>query len=490
MAHLPLTTVSGNGSSSPNDSPASQARSSLESSERPSDDLDVLTALRQALVEGTRPPASIIHATAEFARILTGASGVALALRVNGTIVCRARSGDIAPEVGSPLSEDSGISGQCLRTATTLICNDAATDTRVDPDVCHALGLRSIAAIPLCSRMGVSGILEAFSNRPYAFDDEAVRSLRGLAEIAVAAHEREIGPPQTSHLAQETSHLALVPPLPIAPEPFAAPPPVRTKARVYEIKSRVQQVFQESLPVMRRYWIAGAAVAVLLLILVVARFSWRTPTRGLAASRPPTPVLNAAGTSSITPLNPAPSKPPSGIAVVRSDKSRTTGVMQNAAQIETAEPPATDSPANSSSPSQPVQGTTQSTTQSAVNEPPPAVEVAAAAPPTNLPGFTSGSVTLPTLEARVSDVTQAVLIRKVDPVYPPQARSQRLAGSVVMDTTIAENGTVREIKVVSGTPLLADAATRAVRQWRYSPLLLNGTPVAVQKRITVVFTLP
>ena len=490
MAHLPLTTLSGNGSSSPNDAPAPQAPGVFSSIEPESDDLDVMTALRQALVEGTRPPASIIHATAEFARILTGASGVALALRVNGTIVCRARSGDIAPEVGSPLSEDSGISGQCLRTATTLICDDAATDSRVDPDVCRALGLRSIAAIPLRSRVGVAGILEAFSNRPYAFDDEAIRSLRGLAEIAVAAHEQESGPQETPPLALETSRVAMVPPLPIAPEPFAAPPPVTTKARVYEIQSRLYQIFQESLPVMRRYWIPGTAVAALLLILLVARFSWRTSTRGLAASKPPTAALNVAGTNSITRVSTVPSKPPSGIAIVRSDRPRTTGAVQNAAQIETVEPPAASPTANISSPTQPVQGTAPSTTQSPVNEAPPAVEVAAAAPPSNLPGFNSGSVTLPTLEARVSDVTQAVLIRKVDPIYPPQARSQRLAGSVVMDTTIAENGTVREIKVVSGPPLLADAATRAVRQWRYSPLKLNGTPVAVQKRITVVFTLP
>ena len=208
----------------------------------------------------------------------------------------------------------------------------------MDPDVCHALGLRSDRCDSFVQSNGSLRDPGGFSNRPYAFDAEAVRSLRGLAEIAVAAHEREIGPPQTSHLAQETSHLALVPPLPIAPEPFAAPPPVRTKARVYEIKSRVRQVFRNRCPSCgatgsrgpqwpscSSYWWWHGSVGAL------RPEDWRP-------ARPPTPVLNAAGTSSIPPLQPGTFETrPSGIAVVRSDKSRTTGVMQNAAQIETAE---------------------------------------------------------------------------------------------------------------------------------------------------------
>jgi protein TonB len=61
---------------------------------------------------------------------------------------------------------------------------------------------------------------------------------------------------------------------------------------------------------------------------------------------------------------------------------------------------------------------------------------------------------------------------------------------VILDATISEDGSVGEIKVVSGAPLLAVAATEAVRQWRYSPSLLNGKPIQVQKQITVIFKLP
>jgi TonB family protein len=269
----------------------------------------------------------------------------------------------------------------------------------------------------------------------------------------------------------------------LSPEFFVAP--------AIAIKDRLDQILRERFA-SRRYWIPGVAVVALLLIFLVARFSWRNPAPGMAASRPPAPAVNAVGSNSITPLNPASAKPPSGIATVRSERARTSGAVQNAAQIETVENTAgpTDSSANSSSPTQPAQSTVPSTTVSSTSEPPPAVVVAAAEVPSNLPGLTSAPVSLPKLEARVSDITQATLIHKVDPTYPPQARTQRLAGSVVLDTTIAENGSVHDITVVSGPPLLAEAATRAVRQWRYSPLLLNGTPIAVQKRITVVFTLP
>jgi TonB family protein len=78
----------------------------------------------------------------------------------------------------------------------------------------------------------------------------------------------------------------------------------------------------------------------------------------------------------------------------------------------------------------------------------------------------------------------------VNPIYPPEARIQRLAGLVTLDATIAEDGSVHNLKVISGPSLLASAATTAVKQWRYSPSTLDGKPIEVQKRITIVFKLP
>ncbi len=66
----------------------------------------------------------------------------------------------------------------------------------------------------------------------------------------------------------------------------------------------------------------------------------------------------------------------------------------------------------------------------------------------------------------------------------------RLQGAVVLQATIGEKGTVDELRVISGPPLLTAAAIDAVRQWRYTPFLLNGKPVKMQKEITISFQAP
>ena len=86
-------------------------------------------------------------------------------------------------------------------------------------------------------------------------------------------------------------------------------------------------------------------------------------------------------------------------------------------------------------------------------------------------------------------VQQAKLINRVQPVYPPLAKQARIQGNVVLHAIIAKDGTIQELQVLSGHPLLVQAALDAVRQWRYQPTLLNGDPVEVDTTVTVVFTL-
>jgi protein TonB len=87
-------------------------------------------------------------------------------------------------------------------------------------------------------------------------------------------------------------------------------------------------------------------------------------------------------------------------------------------------------------------------------------------------------------------LTQGVVVHRVQPVYPPQARTMRLEGTVLLQATVAEDGTVRQISVTSGPPLLARAAETAVARWRYRPFLLNGKPIAMRTEITLDFKLP
>ena len=82
-----------------------------------------------------------------------------------------------------------------------------------------------------------------------------------------------------------------------------------------------------------------------------------------------------------------------------------------------------------------------------------------------------------------------MLIRKVQPVYPPLARNVRVQGAVVLDAVISRAGAIEHLQLISGHPLLVPAAREAVRQWRYRPYVLNGEAIEVETRVTVNFIL-
>jgi protein TonB len=91
---------------------------------------------------------------------------------------------------------------------------------------------------------------------------------------------------------------------------------------------------------------------------------------------------------------------------------------------------------------------------------------------------------------RVSQgVSQGLLIHRVQPMYPPLARQARIQGTVVLQAEISKDGTIENLRLISGHPMLAPSAIEAVKQWRYKPYFLNGEPVAVETQITVNFTL-
>jgi protein TonB len=87
------------------------------------------------------------------------------------------------------------------------------------------------------------------------------------------------------------------------------------------------------------------------------------------------------------------------------------------------------------------------------------------------------------------NVQAANLIRKVQPVYPPLAKQARIQGTVRFTAIIGKDGTIQNLQLVTGHPLLVEAARSAVSQWQYKPTLLNGEPVEVVTQIDVNFTL-
>jgi protein TonB len=87
------------------------------------------------------------------------------------------------------------------------------------------------------------------------------------------------------------------------------------------------------------------------------------------------------------------------------------------------------------------------------------------------------------------NVQRANLIRQVRPRYPALAKQARIQGTVILEAVISKRGSVENLKVVKGHPLLIQSALNAVKQWRYRPTVLNGVPVEVITRITVNFNL-
>jgi protein TonB len=96
----------------------------------------------------------------------------------------------------------------------------------------------------------------------------------------------------------------------------------------------------------------------------------------------------------------------------------------------------------------------------------------------------------PTGPAKIGgQVVAANLINPVKPVYPPLAKMARQQGTVKFEAMISKEGTIEDLKLISGPPLLVQAAMDAVKQWRYKPTILNGEPTEVQTTIDVNFSL-
>jgi putative methionine-R-sulfoxide reductase with GAF domain len=131
-----------------------------------------------------------ISAITERAQHLTGATGAAIALRTGDEIVCRARAGRTAPDLGVRLQTDAGISAEAVRSGEIMLCHDAERNPRVDLASCRRLGVRSILVSPLRHFRRTLGVFEVLSSSPGAFDERDVATMQLLSGMMVAAISR------------------------------------------------------------------------------------------------------------------------------------------------------------------------------------------------------------------------------------------------------------------------------------------------------------
>ena len=461
----------------------------------------------------------------DAARQLAGASGAALAMWKDGAMVCRARSGDPAPPLGAHLSAVSGISGECLRTGKMQHCADTENDPLVDAEVCRTLGLRSIAVLPIQGWRGINGILEVFSTRPAAFTEQDILLLQQLAALAERARASQ------PHNASSATRKI---------------PPVIEKPRTSGLlpaSDRVGDVALAFLGARSRPLVLGAIgiVAISLLALVIW-LGWRGPddVDGKAQAQLKTPsasatIINAETINAVTARRPAkrpldndpvwnanpggeplvrfagktsagtPVRFASKVAVVsgnkipadRSHGDRPLLLADAAANVATARSVSNSQQSNS----QPVsQIGPEAGSHSALRDDVRSVETASTEPPSTsadstnqstLNGVLSAKASLPAPSAPVSQgISGGQLVHRVAPVYPAEARQFHLEGAVTLAAIVMEDGTVRDVKIVEGSAVLAQSAVDAVKHWRYQPYELDGKPVKKEIKINIDFKFP
>ena len=272
-----------------------------------SDTLAAVTAVQRQVEALGSDLASALQLVAARAHSMVRASGAAIALAEDdpGFLVCRASSGPDAPPVGARLQIGSGFSGECVKTGTSLRCDDTETDSRVDRESCRALGIRSMLAVPLRVGDKSIGILEVFSGQANRFSEADERVLQRLALAVLAAVNR-------------TLRVESLPPLQPAPAetPFVPKPGSVLFASVPDAEERVEIAEEKtssgiSLPRSHLILLVCAAAAIAMVLgynlapLIQSKLEQRarTPIQTVLASSqppkpdappPPTPAMEAA----------------------------------------------------------------------------------------------------------------------------------------------------------------------------------------------------
>jgi len=447
----------------------------------------------------------VLNEIVEQACLATGATGAALAVLRDGEMVCTATSGSTTPELGARLSAINGLSGLCVQTRAAQLCGDVLADRRPEVQALQRLGARSVAAMPLLHGNEVVGIFEVLSSRPAAFGERDERTLEALSRRAVinlerAAHAPQ--PPAPAVLPVDSPGLERLrnqerekperekPVKPTALPPLASQP---ERSRPAPARPEGSKIVTRGFDIAT--WVMGAAVlfsAVMLGVLITRHVGVRRvglhsprPAAVSAQAAPSAPVVDTAAdrSSNSTPGMTDSSDSPSARNVssggasektARGDASRPA----RSSQTEASVPPGGLLIYQDGKEVFRMLPNQNPVTTAAANR---AVGVKPAA---SLEPERIETVEVPAAEAETN------LVHRVEPDYPDAALQQHIQGRVLLDLRIATDGSIEGLRVTSGPAQLAQAATDAVKQWRFQPRTVNGRAVGVHTTVTLSFRLP
>jgi protein TonB len=446
---------------------------------------DPTRILEQHLLAGFPPDLAldlVLNEVVVHAVEATHAVAGALALMRDGQMVCRAATGQLAPDLGIPLNAHDGLSGACLETRQPQLSVDTEFDPRVDPAVSRRLGIRSILIVPVfegsAKNAQFAGLLEVFSMSPAAFSHNDQVLLEGFA--AECARIRQAA----GELSRRKPAVAAIPPELLPPD--AAIPAVGVASPPQAIR-----------PAYEAWTLALGGLAILTTVavsfLMGTRIGWLRYAPPHAQTAPPvSPQPGEPGAAGNA--NSPSGKVSLGRTATKAREESPARAAKQAHSAPAAEPISDElvvyekgkvifrmkpAPAKADSPKQqaakPNSVTSDSTT-------PDSNRIVKASSTTKL--GTSASVWLSATQA------EKLLLSRTEPLYPAEALAAHRAGNVVLEVQVAADGTVSSIRTLSGDPLLASAATEAVRNWRYQPYRRHDHAAQFQTDVTLTFNLP
>jgi TonB family protein len=436
---------------------------------------------------------------AQKARLVTAATGAAIALGAREEFFCRAIAGDKAPPVGARIRSDSGLTGECLRRRVTLRCDDAEKDERVDAEACRELHVRSIAVVPIRLGSEIAGVVEVFSHHVSAFSNVHVAVLERVADLVAAVCHRTatlIVEAASGHGVAQAGF----------PGSAASAPALSTRTRE-DVREKFNEFAADAvaysrdaaaavrphLAVLRRTtnsWMLAALASLFILLAGLGYFVGRARSRAAAVeSMLPVPESSAPAVQPTRTSETGEAFSQIGAAVAQKPSA---AEKKPSATVPVTPPPAEEPVVLTVSPGSRVPQPRRAEPDVA---PPPDVNKISGTTSTGVEtAILSAAVVAPKLlpPPKPLVVSQGVipgrLIKKINPGYPVQAREARLHGVVVLEVAIEKTGKIGKVRVISGHPLLAQSAVQAVKGWIYEPFRLNGEPVDAETQVTVNFS--
>lgn len=402
---------------------------------------DLALALRQHVLEGLSPELGldlVLNEVVVRAADATAASAAALALAREGEMVCRASTGQHAPDLGIRLNTRDGLSGACLSTREPQLCLDTETDPRVDAAASRRLGIRSMLIVPILDRDELIGIIEVFSPDPDTFSPTHDMLLESFARTCTRLRQLALDLAESTPQSEGELLLPDRPPLALAVPPTLRK--VRTNSDMWAL-------------------VLGGLViisAVALSFMIGSRIGW------VGSSAP-----NA----------------PAGTGASATDSSRTTDSQPAKKNNSGALPKGSNSAAVNPSPDS--NGLVVYDQGKVVFRMKPAPRAAQ-----NKATSESSVAPQPAVVWLAPDIAEQRLKQRVEPLYPAEARAAHRSGDVMLEVMVSTDGSITSVRTLTGDPLLAEAAATAVREWRYEPYRLQGRTAEFQTNVTLKFALP